>query len=122
MVISEEDKIIIQNDVEEKNWTAYTIWREHPSKKWDRVSVWRVVKKLKETGTIKRRKGSGRPVTATTDQHQAYVDDAIFSERVECSFSCDANFRYNRDIIMVIEQFSNFNFENIVFHSHWYDN
>ena len=35
-----------------------------------------------------------------------------FSERVECSFSCDANFRYNRDIIMVIEQFfSNFNFD-----------
>ena len=83
MVISEEDKIIIQIDVEEKNWTAYTIWREHPSKKWDRVSVWRVVKKLKETGTIKRRKGSGRPVTATTDQHQAYVDDAIFSQDEE---------------------------------------
>ena len=34
-----------------------------------------------------------------------------FSERVECSFLCDADFRYNRDIIMVIEQFSNFNFD-----------
>ena len=83
MVISKEDKIIIQNDFEEKGWNAYMIWREHPTKKWDRVSVWRVVKNLKESGSIERRKGSGRPASACTEENQEYVDEAIFSQDEE---------------------------------------
>lgn len=83
MVISKEDKVIIKNDYEEKQWNAYTIWLNHPSKHWDRVSVWRVVKKLEETGTIERRKGSGRPVTATTEENQAVVEELICSQEDE---------------------------------------
>ena len=55
LVITKEDKIVIQNDFEEKGWNAYAIWNEHPTKKWDRVSVWRVVKNIKENGTAKRK-------------------------------------------------------------------
>ena len=55
MVSTKEDKIVIQNDFEEKGWNAYTIWNEHPTKKWDRVSVWRVVKNIKENGTTERK-------------------------------------------------------------------
>ena len=69
MVLSFEDKIIIQNDLEEKEWTAYKIWKEHPTKNWSISSVQRLVNKIKETGSIERRPGSGRPITATTEEN-----------------------------------------------------
>ena len=53
MVLSYEDKIIIQNDYEEKGWTAYKIWKVHETKNWNYSSVKRLIKKLKETGTVK---------------------------------------------------------------------
>ena len=80
---SDEDKAIIKNDFLEKGWCAYTIWREHPQKKWNRVSVWRLVKGIKERGTTDRKKGSGRPVTATTDENCEIVEELICSQEGE---------------------------------------
>ena len=39
MFFSEEDKAVIKNDYEEKGWSAYRIWKEHPSKGWVESSV-----------------------------------------------------------------------------------
>ena len=36
MVLSIEDKVVIKNDFEEKCWT---IWKEHPTKKWALNSI-----------------------------------------------------------------------------------
>ena len=74
MVFSSEDKAVIKNDLEEKGWTAYKIWKEHPTKKWVLRSVQRLVNKIKETGTFERRPGSGRLVTATTKENADIVD------------------------------------------------
>ena len=68
MVLSEKDKIIIENDYLENGWTAYKICQEHQAKHWVLSSVQRLIQKIKETGSIKRRKGSGRPVTACTPE------------------------------------------------------
>ena len=64
---SETEKAVIENDYLEKGWCPHTIWAQHPSKGWDRTSVWRLVKKIEETGSTGRRKGSGRPVTVATE-------------------------------------------------------
>ena len=49
MVFSNEDKIIIQNDYEEKSLSAYKVWKNHPSKKWDYYSVKSLLKKFRVT-------------------------------------------------------------------------
>jgi len=49
---------------EEKGWTAYKICKEHLTKEWVLRSVQRLQNKYKETGTMERKAGSGRPMTA----------------------------------------------------------
>ena len=80
MVFSEEDKAVIKNDHEEKGWNAYRIWKEHPSKGWVESSVRRLIRKFEETGTMQRRKGSGRQRSATTDQNIDEVEEMICSQ------------------------------------------
>jgi transposase len=72
MVFSEEDKAIIKNDFEEKGWTPYRIWKEHPNKEWDQRSV--------KTGTMARKEGSGRPVTVSTEENSEKVEEMICSQ------------------------------------------
>ena len=50
-LFSNENKIIIQNDYKEKGWSAYKIWKNHPSRKLDYSSVKRLLKKIRETGS-----------------------------------------------------------------------
>ena len=80
MVFSEEDKAIIKNDFEEKGFTAYKIWKEHKYKGWVLSSVQRLLNRYKENGTMKRKEGSGRPVTATTDGNADIVENLICSQ------------------------------------------
>ena len=50
IVFSKEDKIIIQNVYEEKEWSAYKLWKEHSSKNWTYISVKRLLKRFKDSG------------------------------------------------------------------------
>ena len=74
MVFSDEDKAIIKH-YHQKGYSAYRIWLENPEKNWKKRSVARIIKRFVETGTMERQKGSGRPVTATTQANQ----DAVMS-------------------------------------------
>ena len=80
MVFSFEDKAVIKNDLEEKGWTAYQIWKDHKAKGWHLRSVQRLVSRLKYTGTLARKEGSGRPVTATTEENGDLVEQLICSQ------------------------------------------
>ena len=80
MVFSEEDKAVIKNDFEEKNWSAYQIWKNHTSKKWDYSSVKRLIKKIKETGSTDRRPGSGRPTTICTEENMNLIEELVCSQ------------------------------------------
>ena len=80
MVFSSDDKAVIKNDYLEKNWTAYRICKEHPTKNWNSVSVQRLLKRFKEYGTMERRPGSGRPRTVATPENEALVEQLICSQ------------------------------------------
>ena len=56
MVFSSDDKAVIKNDFEEKGWTAYRIWKEHPTRGWILRSVQRLVNRFKVTGTMSKNK------------------------------------------------------------------
>ena len=56
MVFSKEDKIIIQNDYEEKGWSAQKNWKHHSSKNWTYPSVKRLLKCFKDSGTMNKKK------------------------------------------------------------------
>ena len=77
MVFSSEDKAIIKNDYEEKGWTVFRIFKEHESKKWVLSSVQHLLKRFKEDGSMKRRTGSGRPITVKTDENAELVEERI---------------------------------------------
>ena len=69
MVFSKEDKIIIQNDYEEKVWSVYKIWKDHSSKNWTYTSVRRFLKRFKDSGTMNRKEGSAQPRSVTTEEN-----------------------------------------------------
>ena len=52
MVFSKEDKIIIQNDYEEKGWSAYKIWKDHSSKNWTYTSLKILLERFKDSSTM----------------------------------------------------------------------
>ena len=80
MVFSNEEKAVIKNDFNEKQWSAYRICKEHPTKNWNKVSVQRLLNRFKENGSMDRRSGSGRPRTATTAENEEIVEDLICSQ------------------------------------------
>ena len=61
MVLSPEDKILIKALHEVKGYGARRIVSEFPAKQQTVSSVTRLIRKLRETGTVDRRNGSGRP-------------------------------------------------------------
>ena len=64
--ITDEQIAVFKNYFEEKGWTAYRIWQEHPRFGCSRNAIEKLIKKIKEAGSGKRRPGSGRPITVTT--------------------------------------------------------
>ena len=56
-----------------KQWSAYRICKEHPTKNWNKVSVQRLLNRFKENGSMDRRPVSGRPRTATTVENEEIV-------------------------------------------------
>ena len=82
MVFSSEDKAIIKIDYDKKGWTAYPICKVHKSKKWVLSSSQRLLKRFKEDGSMKRRTGSGRPVTVTTDENAELVEKLTVHKKI----------------------------------------
>ena len=77
MVLTDKQKAVIENDFNENGWNAYKIWKEHPSFESSRIAFHNLIKKIKETGLTERRKGSGRPVTATTEENAPIFQELI---------------------------------------------
>ena len=53
------------------------IWSENKDKNWKKESVAHLIKRYVEYGTMERKKGSGRPVTATTPENQYAVEELV---------------------------------------------
>ena len=80
MVFSKEGKIIIQNDYEEKWWSAYKLWKGHSSKNWTYTSVKTLLKRFKDSGTMNRKEGSGRSRSVTTEENTDLTEELICSQ------------------------------------------
>jgi len=63
MVLSNEDKILIKS-LYSKGYTAKRSTDEFPEKIWTMRGVDKLFKKLRDTGTVDRQPGSGRPRSA----------------------------------------------------------
>ena len=83
MVLTDKQKSVIENDFIEKILNAYKIWKEHPSFECSRMAVHNLIKKIKETGSTQRRKGSGRPVTATAEENASIFEELVCSQEDE---------------------------------------
>ena len=80
MVFSSDEKAFINNYFLEKGWNDNRICTEHPTKNWDRVSVYRLLKRFQETGAMERKQGSVRPQTPCTQENENLVEQLIFSQ------------------------------------------
>jgi len=67
VVFSDEDKIWIKS-LHLKGYTAKKFTEEFPEKSWTKCGVNKLLKKLRDTGTVHRRPGSGRPRSARTEK------------------------------------------------------
>ena len=81
MFFSNEDKIIIQNDYEEKSCSAYKIWKNHPSRKWDYSSVKCLFQNFGETFSMGRKHGSERPSTVSVEDNMDLIDELVCSQK-----------------------------------------
>ena len=83
MVLTDKQKAVIENDFNEKGCSAYKIWKEHPSFECSRMAVHNLIKKIKETGSTERRKGSGKPFTATIEENASIFEELVCSQEDE---------------------------------------
>lgn len=80
MVLSEEDRILIKNLYYFKGYGAKRLISEFPAKDWKKTTVNDFLKRLKETGSITRKSGSGRPRTVRTAANISAVNDLVLSQ------------------------------------------
>ena len=80
MPLSKDDKVLIKSLHELKGYSAPQLVKEFPSKDWNVRSVYRLLKKLRDTGTVDRRPGSGRRRSARTAENVELVDELVLSQ------------------------------------------
>lgn len=73
MPFSAEDKILIKHYRLDKGFSARRILSEFPEKDWSLGGMNHLLKKIDETGSVERREGSGRPLTARTEENIEFV-------------------------------------------------
>jgi len=68
MILSDEDKILIKS-LYLKGYAAKRLTDEFPEKSWTKCGVNKLFKKLRDTGTVNKRPGSGRPRSARSEEN-----------------------------------------------------
>jgi len=79
MVFSDEDKILIKS-LYLKGYTAKRLTDKFPEKSWTKRGVNKLLKKLRDTGTVDRRLGSRRLHSARTEENVETVNDIVSSQ------------------------------------------
>ena len=78
--LSEEDKIVITYLRQKFGYGAKRIIKDHPKKNWGLHNVVYLLKKIDETGDVKRREGSRRPKSCRTENNLNAVEELISSQ------------------------------------------
>ena len=77
--LSGEDKIIIKYLRQKFGYGAKRIIKDHPEKNWCLRNLGYLLKKIDETGDVKKRKESGRPKSSRTENNINAVEELISS-------------------------------------------
>jgi len=80
MVYSVEDRILIENLYKFRNYCAKKLIRKFPGKGWTVSGVNKLLRKLRNTGSTRRRQESGRPRSACNDDNVDSVNELILSQ------------------------------------------
>jgi len=80
MVFSDEDKVLIKNLYLLKNYGPAKLMSGFPEKNWKMRGLENLLKKLRETETTDRKKGSGRPRSARTEDNVSSVEELVLSQ------------------------------------------
>lgn len=80
MVFSKDDKILIKSLYEIKGYGARKLLKEFPQKNWTRGGLDTLIRKIRDTGTVERTQGSGRPRSTRTDEAITAVEDLVLSQ------------------------------------------
>ena len=80
MVFTTEDKALIKNLYLLKGYGAHRLLAEFPTKNWTLGGLDYLLKKLRQTGTTDRKKGSGRPKSTRTEENVSAVEELILSQ------------------------------------------
>ena len=75
-----EDKFIIKYLRQKFGYGAKRIIKDHPEKNWGLCNVGYLLKKIDETGDVKRREESGRPKSRRTENNINTVKEQISSQ------------------------------------------
>jgi inhibitor of nuclear factor kappa-B kinase subunit alpha len=79
-MLSFEDKILIKNLRECKNYSSRRLIKEFPNKNWKRKTLDDFLRKLRTTGSVERAAGSGRPKSSRTEDNIAAVNELVQSQ------------------------------------------
>ena len=80
MVFTYEHRVIIKYLRQKYGYGARKIVTDHPEFDWNEDGVKTLIKKIDETGSIERRKGSGRPKNSRTEENIDAVGERIVSQ------------------------------------------
>jgi len=75
MVFSDEDRILIKKSLHLKGYTAKRL-----TDSWTKHDVNKLLKKLRDTGTVDRRPVRSRPRSARTEENVKTVNDLVSSQ------------------------------------------
>ena len=79
-MLSFEDKILIKNMWECKNYSSRRLINEFSNKNWKRRTLDDFLRKLRTTGSVERAAGSGRPRSSRTEDNIAAVEELVQSQ------------------------------------------
>lgn len=80
MGLSEEDRILIKNLYYLKGYGAKRLMLKFPTKGWKKTTLNDFLKRVRETGSVDRKTGSGRPRTARTAENIEAVNELVLSQ------------------------------------------
>jgi len=80
MVFTAEDRVVIKYLRQKKHFGAMRLIKEFPMNNWTLSGLNKLLKKIDETGTIERQKGSGRPRSVRTVENIQNVNELVLSQ------------------------------------------
>src|ERR1051325_8996112 len=80
MVFTSDDRTLIKALRIEKGYGAKRLLKEFSTKPWSLTAVKKLLVKIDTTGSVSRQVGSGRPLSACTNDNCAIVADLVLSQ------------------------------------------